>query len=74
MLFGKLTLLVKLTYCPVDVCLGVLITLVYYAVLFDTCDRYQENQLCPQINLAFQLHLKINIACTNVHNIKGQLH
>ena len=53
MSFGKLTLLVKLTCCPVDVCLGVLNILVYYTVLFFSCDRYQENQLCPQRNLAF---------------------
>ena len=56
--FGKLALLLKQTFCLVDVCLGVLIILVYYTVLFYTCDRYQENQICPLKNLAFQLHQK----------------
>ena len=28
--------------------LGILIILVYYTVLFYPCDRYQENQLCPE--------------------------
>ena len=68
--FGKITILfVKLTCCPVDVCLGVLIILVYYTVLLYTCDRYLEHQLCPQRNLAFQLHLKRNTAGRNVHKI-----
>ena len=75
MLFGKLTtLLVKQTYCPVDVCLCVLIVFVFYTVLFYTCDRYQENQLCPQRNLAFQLHLKVNTTDRNVHKILGLLY
>ena len=42
------TLLATLACCPVDVCLGVLVILVYYTVLFYTCDRYQENELCLQ--------------------------
>ena len=69
MLFGKLTTLL----IPVDVCLGVLIILVYYTVLFYTCDRCQENHLCPQRNLAFHLHLKRNTAGRNVHKIEGLL-
>ena len=70
MLFGKLTaLLVKQTCCPVDVHLSVLIILVYYTVLLYTCDRSQENHLCPQRNLAFQHHVKRNTAGRDVHKI-----
>lgn len=53
----------KLTGYPVDVCLGVLNCVLYYCnVLFNLCDRYQENKLRLQRNLAFQFNPKGNTA------------
>ena len=54
-----------------NVCLGVLIILVYSTIMFNTCDMYQENQLCPQRNLAFRFHLNRDIAGRNVYKSKA---